>query len=46
MIFQSLMGLKNQGVMILSGTTQGNFSPLRNQKKGGYEMGLRVNVCD
>jgi hypothetical protein len=24
MIFQSLMGLKNQGVTILSGTTQGN----------------------
>jgi hypothetical protein len=27
MIFQSLMGLKNQGVMVPSGTTQGNSYP-------------------
>jgi hypothetical protein len=27
MIFQSSMGLRNQGVIVLSGTTQGNFYP-------------------
>jgi hypothetical protein len=47
MIFQSLTGLRNQSVMVPSGTTQRNsYYPLRNQKKGGYEMGLKVKVCD
>ncbi len=27
MIFQSSVGLRNQGVMVPSGTTQGNFCP-------------------
>jgi uncharacterized membrane protein (Fun14 family) len=26
MIFQSSMGLRNQGVIVLNGTTQGNFT--------------------
>jgi hypothetical protein len=28
------------------GTTQGNFYPLKDQKKGSYEMWMRVKVCD
>ncbi len=28
MISQSLMGLKNQGVMVLNGATQGNSYPI------------------
>jgi hypothetical protein len=28
------------------GTTRGNSYLLKNQKKGGYEMGMKVKVCD
>ncbi len=30
MIFQSLMSLRNEGLTVLNGTTQGNFHPSTN----------------
>ncbi len=32
MIFQSLMSIRNQGVRVLNGITQGNFHPSANDK--------------